>query len=387
MSSQLPPLDLTNQPVGFQGLISFNQFLKFNPAMQSQAANLWLFNESGAGLNVVFQQSGNAHYLPAGAWGYYALAPNDGQAQVTITYLLPNPPVSQLNAVYYAPGEPLPQSFTLGNSPIGIGGTVNTSSVQTLSNEGSPPTPILIIDIGNTGLPQLLTIYNDGSFSWSIDVGGVAHTLLKGSIANLLQIGMAGDVTQVLGQLSVAQLLTAAAGITVSAGGVAVSGGTATDALSVVSASSLDNGALTTDGSGNISKSGGKLGVSSAGDFLDASGFDTILQSRGAPNTIHFRNGGGSDVATISSAGLTLFQNLTMNNGSVNFFTGSIARVGTFTGTGSGTYNHGLGNNPNWVAPIVDQSGSATQGYDSVTSSQVHVTLGASLAFKAYAIR
>src|ERR1700731_2210248 len=102
MSSKLKALDLTSQGVGFSGTIDFSQFSKFNP-MNMDTANIWMFNESGCGLDVVMQQSGNAHYLAAGAWGFFPVQPNDSSAKVTITYLLPNPPVSQLNAIYYAP--------------------------------------------------------------------------------------------------------------------------------------------------------------------------------------------------------------------------------------------------------------------------------------------
>lgn len=364
MSSQLPPLDLTNQPVGFQGLISFNQFLKFNPAMQSQAANLWLFNESGAGLNVVFQQSGNAHYLPAGAWGYYALAPNDGQVQVTITYLLPNPPVSQLNAVYYAPGEPLPQSFTLGNSPIGIGGTVNTSSVQTLSNEGSPPTPILIIDIGNTGLQQLLTIYNDGSFSWSIDVGGVAHTLLKGSIANLLQIGMAGDVTHVLGQLSIAQLLTAAAGLS-------VTGGIATDTLTATG--NIATGA----GAGYLLGASTVLNESGTGNTVVAAptGKTEVDLNDGAGNQMMVVNENQSAAAPVNAGSAATISKMFFNIGGIKDINGSPA---TTCGSGT-TISHGLSGTPNAVAFMMNiaQPGSGTNGVGSIGATSFKGTVGA----------
>lgn len=372
MSSQLQMLDLTGQPIGFQGLITFNQFVKFNPAMRNQSANIWLFNESGAGLDVVFQQSGNAHYLPAGAWGYYPLAPNDGQVQVTVTYLLPNPPVSQLNAIYYAPGEPLPQSFTLGNSPIGIGGTVNTSSVQTLSNESSPPTPLLVVDIGNTTIPQLLTIYNDGSFLWEVLVAGVAHQLLSGSVANLLQIGMAGDTSSVLGQLSVAQLLTALAG------------------LNVTGVTNLDGGATTTDGAGNITLSNAKIlkgkssgGVAQAMLFQSAAN-NTDLQA-GTNGFIEFLDNGGTRQL---HADLTNNLSFVLDNTNLAFKNGNtIGRVSSFSGTGSGTYNHNAGAAPDIVIPIVSVSGSATQGFDSLTSTQVHVTLGASLAFKAWCFK
>lgn len=238
MSSKLKPLDLTSQAIGFSGTIDFSQFMKFDPMNLQNAANIWLFNESGAGLDIKFLQSGNAHYLPAGGWGFFAVAPNDAQVQATITYLLPNPPVSQLNAIYYAPGEPLPQSFTLGNSPIGIGGTVNTSGVNTLSNESNAANT-LVVDVGTSGNNNLLDIFND-HFIWKVLQGINPHTVLQGqSAGNPLLIGQAGDISEVLGKLTVDQLLTAAAGLSISANGLSVVGGETTDTLSVTGTSTL----------------------------------------------------------------------------------------------------------------------------------------------------
>lgn len=111
--------------------------------------------------------------------------------------------------------------------------------------------------------------------------------------------------------------------------------------LGVAGASTLDNGNLTTDGSGNLTA----VSVSSTGGALDSSGF------------LHL--GLGAIMEGFSF----------------------------FTGTGSGTYNHGLGAVPKFVGAMAHAVGSQTMGWDSETSTTVHITCGASLAFAGMAIR
>lgn len=90
-------------------------------------------------------------------------------------------------------------------------------------------------------------------------------------------------------------------------------------------------------------------------------------------------------VSTDGSGDLSA-KSVAITSGHYQFLTGTLSRVSAFSGTGSGTYNHNCGATPLWVGPIVHQSGSATQGFDSATSTQVHITLGASLAFEAFCI-
>ena len=208
MSSPLKPVDLTGAIVGQQFTIDFNQFVKFNPA-NNDPAHLRVYNDSGCGLQYVMQSSGNGDYIPAGGWATIELKSNDSSMLVTINYLLPNPPVSIILPTYFGPGEPVPPVPILGNSPVGIGGSVNTSNVQTLSNENSASS-LLVIDMGDAvganGFAQIVTIYNDGHALWAVDQANVKHQVFKINIAgNPLQLGQAGDVTEILGKLLVDQ--------------------------------------------------------------------------------------------------------------------------------------------------------------------------------------
>ncbi len=221
MSTPLTAVDLTGAVAGTQKAIDFSQFVKVNPAAPlTDTAALTLFNESGCGLQWVMQASGRGGYLPAGGWLPLEIHRNDSNVLLTVIYTLPGAPVSQLLPTYYAPGEFVPPMPILGNSPIGIGGTVNTSSIQTLSNEGGAAN-MLVEDIGDLANPQLYTLYSDGHALWKVDQAGVVHQVIKIQTAgNPLQLGQTGDVAEVLGNLIVDGWIGAYANIIYSGAGI-----------------------------------------------------------------------------------------------------------------------------------------------------------------------
>jgi hypothetical protein len=353
MSSKLKPIDLTNAAIGATGSMDFNSFPKFKASDQSVKANIRILNESGCGLDVTFQASGNYHFLPAGGWGTFAVEPNDGSFSVTVTYTLPNPPVSQVNAIYYMPGEQVPQSFTLGNSPIGVGGTISVTNVSGLTNE-TTAVKTLVIDIGLVGNTLLYQLFSDGSATWSVINGGTAHTVIQVNNAGTpLQLGKNGDTTEVLGSLTVDQNETitgvlaingAGTGITVANGsqftGDARFSGAGTSVL-------VDNNATVT----------GDLTINGAGSALVVnSGSITV-------------NGGNSINSTV--------YNLLGTTGNYGLYTNSLSRLAIVTGTGTGasqTITHGLGATPNsaicWGNSNVGTSTMGTSGY---TSTQFNI--------------
>lgn len=79
---------------------------------------------------------------------------------------------------------------------------------------------------------------------------------------------------------------------------------------------------------------------------------------------------------------------LTRNSGGMklNGHGGFMQAWSRFTGAATGTYSHGLGTTPNHVMPMASVSGSQTMGYDSATSTQVHITSFAGLSFSALAV-
>lgn len=143
MSSTLSPVDLSTFSVGQSGSLDLKPLYGGTsvtstlPVIAGKGGTLRLHNDSGSGLLMALVQSGQQFFLPAGGWQDCYPAPGDTSIAFTVKYTLPNPPVTLLLATYYYPGEPVPALTILGNSPVGIGGSVNVTSVQTLSNDGN----------------------------------------------------------------------------------------------------------------------------------------------------------------------------------------------------------------------------------------------------------
>lgn len=212
MSISLPTVNLTGLAVGATGNVTFPAIAAVaRPGHPQEVPHLQIFNDSGHGLQVTTKVGGSKFSLPAGAWRTIAIKPNETEIDFVVVYVLPSPPVDLLLVDLYLQGETPPDSGTLGNSPVGIGGTVATSSSSTLSNEGNA-TNTLVIDAGPTTPGQVLSIFND-HFVWSVVQTAVAHQVLKGNTAGTpLQIGQAGDITEILGSLQLDGPLTQSAG-------------------------------------------------------------------------------------------------------------------------------------------------------------------------------
>lgn len=104
------------------------------------------------------------------------------------------------------------------------------------------------------------------------------------------------------------------------------------------------------------------------------------LGSRSGDGAFH---GGLYITAGASSGGDTvILQNLVLR-GNVTFASGAISRQSSFTGTGTGTFNHGLGTGPSIA--IVQYAGNFTPGsptsYYNATSTQVTINAAAGLGW------
>src|SRR5258708_13697816 len=351
-------------------------------------------------------------YIPAGAWPTYTLDQAASFITFTVVSILPNPPVQFLLPTYYVPGETVPEAPRLGNSPIGISGQINMSSVQTLSNEGNPVNT-LVIDMGDTAFSQIVAIFNDGHALWAVDQSGTKHQVLKiQSAGNPLQLGQTGDTSEVLGDLLTDGKFT------------------------IIGVSSLDNGAITTDGTGHITLpnnkgyqaktaggvaqnilyidvtngtnlqaaalggivyiddqdtttiayfskgtglqlvSNARIGTAITGDIIDAaSATATYIKSRNAGGSINFQTPNGTTQAYVDSAGIH-----SASGNAVFFSVGSFTGVSRFTGTGNGTVATGLTNPFSIVNDACTLSGSSQTLGITIASSSV-VTTGAGLAW------
>ena len=164
MSQNLPAVNLATASVGSSGPLSWVGLVsQGSPSLGVRAGrpSLRLFNESGCGLDIVFD-TGRSDRIPAGAWAVYQLA-GEQSLTYTVTYVLPGAPVALLLAVIYEPGEAVPETPLLGNSPIGIGGTVNTSTTNAVINDGSPVATTVIEATPSGAAGSQLIWRNDGS--------------------------------------------------------------------------------------------------------------------------------------------------------------------------------------------------------------------------------
>jgi hypothetical protein len=379
MSISLPTVNLSSVAVGQSGTVSFqNAGVDANPAYTKKPPTVEFQNESGTGLNIVFQLSGGSFTLAAGKHRQVQVLPGESGFIWTALYNLPNPPVTSLYTDYYYPNEAVPDTGMLGNSPIGIGGTISVTNVTALSNE-TTTVKTLIIDIGLVGNTLLYQLFSDGSASWSVMSGGTPHTVIQvNNTGNPLVLGKVGDNVEVLGGLFVDGALSVTG-----TSSVATVNGTNLNASSTVSSNQYN------DGSGNSV-------------MAITPGSVTRLQTN-TGGTIAFQVNGASQ-ASISTAAFnvtpaaTFSSNVTANGGftlggatfNYGLYTNSLSRISTGTyasAVGAHTTNHNLGAVPSNVLTTGGVStGTATTGsdtYGATTFTSTEGAAGVTMRFRA----
>lgn len=149
MSIPLPDTDLSSAQVGSTGEIDFGYVgLPGHPPGGGQA-NLFLANESGAGLQITWVGGPGGFPLMSGAWGVFPVPPNATGIKYLVNYILPNAQVSKLVGAYYNPNETPPTTMTLGNSPIGVTQTSQPITVLNQALNMALTSPVVIN--GNQG--------------------------------------------------------------------------------------------------------------------------------------------------------------------------------------------------------------------------------------------
>jgi hypothetical protein len=382
MSISLPTVNLSGVAIGQSGKVSFqNAGVDANPAYTQKPPSVFMQNESGTGLNILFTLSQSSFTLAAGKHVITQVIPGESGFTWTALYNLPNPPVTSLFTDYYYPNEPPPDAGILGNSPIGIGGTISVTNVTALSNETNPINT-LVIDLGIPGNTNLLNIFND-HFVWKVLQGGVVHTVLTGEVSgNPLLLGQAGDTVECVGSFLVDQNMT-------------IMGTQSTGTLT------LNNGGVVAGGDWNF----GTHGITAAGLIVATTIQTNTIQdslgsnwaavtastvtriATGAGGTIALQVPGGTTIVGITAATSSFSNNVSAsghtidadsfqldNAGSFKGPVGSWSRLsnGTMTSTaGLQTITHGLGATPTVV--IVwgnSHTSTTTMGSDTYTSTQ-----------------
>lgn len=259
-----------------------------------------------------------------------------------------SPPISAVFLTLYGAQEILHGQYPMAlvrQASVGNVGGISTTNVAQVINDGNPLQQVVEATLSGHSSSDVI-INNDGSVTF------------KGAAA----LGLVGVLTHILGDL------------------------TDDGKLTVKGTSSLDNGNITSDGNGNITA--GIHNRQTAGTIITSGGTSRGVLACDLTNT-HLNAPTGQVFVDANGVNAALFDTTlgVQSQGSQGFTFSSggfLPNLSFFSGTGSGTYNHGFGSAPFWVCPIsTTLNGSATQGYDTVTSTQVHVTLGAANTFKA----
>lgn len=313
MSVPIDPVDLSSAVKGSTGSVTWTGLNAATGAPAGAIAGksvLRLYNESGCGLRCTIS-GGRGLRVPAGGWGDFILR-GEQSLNYNVEYVIPNAPISLLLAEIFEPGEPIPPLPSLGNSPIGISGTIGGGGTGTtfIKNDANAPATSIIESTPSDQSTSAFALDNDGSGFWKVLSASVLRTILN-----------------------------------------VVRGNATTGKAVVTLGDSGDPSILTVYGT-----------VSQATKLFDTTN-DTIA-------------------AITEDAGTILHFNRDFNPP----FGGKIHGMSFFSGGGSGTFNHNLGVTPTTCLMTAHVNGSQTMGYDSETSTTVHVTTGFSEAWTGLAI-
>lgn len=174
---------------------------QFTATLPSGKGTVEVLNDSRSTIILTFP-NGHTSVVPSGTPRFYNLC------QPTSVIKWQQDPkgifgnIGLPNNVYvtsYEPGEPLSSIAPSFARQSGASVAVIASA---LTNEGNPPAT-LVLDTGPVGNLDAFQLFND-HFIWSVIQSGVVHEVLKGNTAgNPLQIGQAGDTSEVLGDFLV----------------------------------------------------------------------------------------------------------------------------------------------------------------------------------------
>jgi hypothetical protein len=274
MSQNIPSVDLSAASVGTKGSMDWRDLRVESTLLAGrERAHLQVFNDTGCALDITI--GGRGFHLPAGGWHTdgIELLPMDSSLTYVVTEVIPNQIVKTMRATYFEPGERVP-TVSLGNSPIGISGSVSTTNIQSLTNDGNPaPTSIIEATPSGQGSSSV-ALNNDASGFIKVLSAGVLRAILNVVRGN----SGAGNATITIGDAGDATITTLQGSVQ---GGQPANVGTlTTGAITGTGANSLDGGAITTDGAGKLSPT--KISSDGAAWVTDGSGHVTQTINNGA---------------------------------------------------------------------------------------------------------
>lgn len=180
MSQRLPAVDLSTAAVGTTGTLDWSSAGLPTGQPGARGPRLQLFNESGCGLSITLSASGRTFSLPAGGWtqGGIDLLPIDRSLTYTVVYVIANAAVATLEAVYWPVGE-VPPAVSLGNSPVGVSGSVTTTTVSSLKNDGNAPGTSIVESTPSDQASSSVALNNDASGFFKVLSAGVLRAILN----------------------------------------------------------------------------------------------------------------------------------------------------------------------------------------------------------------
>lgn len=195
-------MDLSAATVGSSGFVNFKiTGATADPSRYTVPAWIFIFNESGCGLDIDFQTSGESEFIPAGGWKPLNIMPGEAGYTWTVAYVLPNAGVNSLVTIYYPPGD-LVHATALGNSPVNASlttaittelvdsiatptmettmGLVNAHPSLIMRSISTPSTPVLLAHVQATSGNILLFFDGSTNFIGAINTLGITDSSAAG---------------------------------------------------------------------------------------------------------------------------------------------------------------------------------------------------------------
>lgn len=335
----------------------------FDPQTANACGRIYLFNESAIGIQLNFQD-GSVQSLPPYYFRSYKVS-RPGPVEWKELYSIQGiaSPLSVVIGESYESSEAKDITFTEGplNRQTNIANPIpieTTTTVASVANNNNPSGLVFLESTVQGDTNSAVSITNDAQIQFG---SALYHAVLS-----------------VLGTMGITGVLTAAAGVD----------------TGLIGHSGAINIQVAAQQSAQFSPGGIDTFILGGGAELIA----TLLQLKNASGTAQFAADSsgninidhpiGTRIAQFNSGGLDLKSSGSIvATASVQLPTGNITRLSIFSGTGTNTYTHGLGAAPDIVLPICSVVGSETLGYDTPTSTTVHITNPTGLAFRALAFK
>jgi len=354
----------------------------FDVGAANEGSKILLYNGTQLTLQLDFL-NGYTDTLHPWEANYWVLDGDTKQIQWTIdtdSLNVSTPPINAVFLTLYSTNEKVSGTYPVSlfyQTSLGGGTTsTNVGTVSSIVNDNNPSGTTLIESkvSGQTG-NTILT--NDGLLNIVTLISGLMTQLIKTqNTGNPLLLGVLGKITEILGNLTID-------GNTINTGTLSTGTVTFNNGASVAGGDITLNGLHNILGVLNIVSSSVQTAtMNEAGNANSwasvTNGGPTRIQSTGAGAQVAIQVPGGTTVMGFVAGQAQLASTATFRLANGN----QISGISSFTGAAIGTFNHTYGSAPFFVLPVCNVVGSETVGYDTVTSTQVHITIGAALAFK-----